>query len=205
MASSSNRTLVIFAKAPRPGEVKTRLAASMGNLEAARIYRVMGRAIVDELRGGDYRTVVFFDPAEAKQELINWLGGEHVEFHPQPGGDLGDRIRKGFEIGFDGGGPVCVVGTDAPGISRKTIEQAFAILDEAGGADSVFGPALDGGYYLVALRRPAPELFSKIPWSTSGVLALTLERAATLGLASALLTPLADVDRPEDVPPGLLA
>lgn len=202
--SPSRATLVVFAKAPRPGQVKTRLAAALGEEEAAGLYRRMGRRIVDGLRGGPFRTVVHFAPADAEAELRGWLGEDELDFRPQVAGDLGMRMSAAFEEAFRRAERVCIVGTDAPGLDRGRVEKALSLLDDPSGADAVFGPALDGGYYLLALRRPAPELFRDIPWSTSRVLELSLARAEASGLRVRMLDVLNDVDRPQDIPSHLL-
>ena len=193
---SQERILLIFAKEPRPGQVKTRLAAEIGADEAARIYQEMGKRIVDQLRGGGYRSIVCFDPPDAFSALADWLGPQGLEFLPQVEGGLGTRLEAAFREGFGRATAVVVVGTDAPDVDSEVVEEAFRKLKEA---DLVLGPATDGGYYLLGLRSEAPELFQQIPWSTPAVLAATLERAKTLGLSIATLPPLPDVDTLEDL------
>jgi hypothetical protein len=200
---SKGRVLIVFAKAPEPGKVKTRLAHELGDLEAARIYRALGRRVVDRVRGGPYRTIVYFDPPEARDDVVRWLGAPGIELVPQPEGDLGARIVRAFERGFELGERVCAIGTDSPDLDRARVETAFDSLERSGGPAAVLGPATDGGYYLVGLRRPEPRLFTEIPWSTGAVLPATLARAGELGIVVELLPPLGDVDRPEDVPEEL--
>ncbi len=203
-AASPRRILLVFARAPRRGEVKTRLAAELGEAEALRIYRAMGGGIVDALRRGPWRTVIYYTPAEAEGELRDWLGPEGLSWLPQCSGGLGERLAHGFQEGFRAGDRICAVGTDAPGLTPHLVAEAFERIEDPNGPEVVLGPAHDGGYYLVALRAPAPELFEGIPWSTDRTLAVTLERALALGLGTELLSPLADVDRPDDVPRELL-
>ncbi|MEX2294671.1 MAG: TIGR04282 family arsenosugar biosynthesis glycosyltransferase [Gemmatimonadota bacterium] len=198
--STARRILLVFAKAPEPGRVKTRLARTLGEEEAARIYRALGSRVVDGVRGGPYRTVIYHDPPGARDLFAEWFGGEGLEFEAQPEGDLGSRLAEGFRWGFLEGDLVCAIGTDAPGVDRDRVEEAFGALSSEIGPALALGPATDGGYYLVALNRRIPEIFSGIPWSTSGVLKASLARAAALGVRTTLLPPLADVDRPEDVP-----
>lgn len=198
------RILLIFAKAPVPGRVKTRLAEELGEHGAAEYYRVLGGGVLDRLRGGDYRAVIYHDPPDAASAMHAWLGAEDgIEFLPQPGGGLGERLDGAFAWGFGRGELVCVVGTDIPELGRAEVEGAFARLEDPEGPDAVFGPALDGGYYLLALRRPAPSLFGLRAWSTGSVLEESLSRAEELGLRVDLLRPLADIDRPEDLPEEL--
>jgi rSAM/selenodomain-associated transferase 1 len=191
----AGRRLLVFAKQPVPGKVKTRLAEALGPEEAAGIYQTLGRSVVDQVRVGPFRTVVYFDPPTAMEDVTAWLGSEGLEFRPQAQGDLGDRLDAAFREALGEAETAVVIGTDAPGIDAQGVERAFRQLEEA---DVVVGPAADGGYYLMGLRSPTPGLFQKIPWSTSDVLSATLDRARRLGLDVAILPALEDVDTLED-------
>jgi len=126
-----------------------------------------------------------------------WLGAD-VRAVPQGEGDLGRRMHFAFAESFEQGmKQVVLVGTDMPGIRPAHLESAFAALKHK---DVVIGPARDGGYYLIGLSRPAPDLFDGIPWGTGDVLQRTLDAAATSNRRVSLLDPLDDVDRPEDIP-----
>jgi len=196
------RIVGVFAKAPTPGRVKTRLAADIGDERAAEIYRRLGRQTVQSLRGGPYRLVVFGDPPDADSlaRISEWLGLEALQVRPQGPGDLGARMTAALDEALGDADQALVVGTDIPGIDQDTVGRAFTALDEH---DVVVGPAVDGGYYLVGLVRPCPDLFEEIPWSTSRVLSDTLDRARSIGLSVALLDEKADVDTVDDLPPGL--
>jgi rSAM/selenodomain-associated transferase 2/rSAM/selenodomain-associated transferase 1 len=202
--TGARHTVVVFAKAPTPGRVKTRLAADIGAKEATRIYRTLGRHTVDALRRGPWRLMVYVDPPDsnALSEVRSWLDLDGIASRPQASGDLGRRMARAFEECFDDADAVCVVGTDIPGIDAATVARGFAALDRAG---AVFGPATDGGYYLVGLDRPRPGLFDGIEWSTASVLDETLERARRAGVPVALLDAKTDVDTLADVPEHLLA
>jgi len=189
-------TLLVFAKAPVEGRVKTRLAQDVGAPAATRYYRALARRVVDQVRGGEYRIRICFDPPGALETVQEWLGPLGVEFRPQSPGTLGDRMHQALAGCKAAGGRACVIGTDAPGVHRALVEEAFFLLEDA---DVVFGPALDGGYYLLALRRPDPELFRGIPWSTPRVLQASLDRARAAGLRVALLPPLPDMDTHADL------
>ena len=116
---------------------------------------------------------------------------------PQRGEDLGARMAAAFDDAFRRGARrTAIIGTDAPSVSRERVIEAFEALD---GHDVAIGPASDGGYYLLALGSPQPELFQGIAWSTPSVLAQTLERAAALRLRVRLLKPLTDVDTLADL------
>jgi rSAM/selenodomain-associated transferase 2/rSAM/selenodomain-associated transferase 1 len=194
--SESRRVLIIFAKAPLRGHVKTRLAAEVGEEEAVRVYRTLGRRVVHQVRGGAYDTVVYYDPPGSLEEVRNWLGEEGMEFRPQATGDLGARMEAAFEEVLEYAQAACVIGTDAPEVDRRSVEEAFHAL---AARDVVFGPTEDGGYYLLGMTRARPELFRRIPWSTPRVLPVSRERVLALGLRPALLKPLIDVDRMEDL------
>ena len=193
----SDRTLVVFVKEPRPGAVKTRLAAAVGSEAAAELYRTLAESVLEATTPvpGEYERLVFFDPPEARRALRDWLPG--VSLRAQAPGDLGERLADAFARAFGRGATrVAIVGSDAPGVTRETALRALEALAEA---DVVLGPAQDGGYYLIALRAAHPELVRGIDWSTPAVLPQTLERAAAAGLVVRQLEPLRDVDTLEDL------
>jgi hypothetical protein len=189
--------LVVFVKAPRPGEVKTRLAATLGPDAAAGLYRAIAAEEIRRTapRNGEYERIFFFAPSDARAELADWLPGEALA--PQEDGDLGRRMSAAFASVFAAGARrVAIVGTDVPSCGREHVAEAFRSLDDH---DLVLGPTHDGGYYLIALDRPRPALFPSIPWSTPSVLPATAERAGVLGLAVRMLDPLPDIDTIADV------
>ena len=191
----AGRIALLFAKAPRPGEVKTRLAAGIGARAAADIYRSMASDAVERLRCPAYDLVVCYDPATAAAEVRAWLG-EDVTLMPQVAGDLGHRMRCALDAALEVASEACVVGTDVPDLTAGLVEEAFEGLSNA---DLVIGPAEDGGYYLLALKRPIPELFEGVPWSTAEVLSRTLAAARRLGLEARTLETLRDVDTLDDL------
>lgn len=203
-APRASRIVGLFAKVPEPGRVKTRLAADVGDERAARIYRALGRATVNGLRGGRYRTIVYVEPPDrdAIDSVRAWLGSEDVEYRPQPPGDLGERMSEALDDCLAEANEALLVGTDVPDIDRETAEAGFAAL---GDHDVVIGPATDGGYYLVGVTRSRPTLFRDIAWSTDCVLEQTLARAARMGLSVALLPAKTDVDTVDDLPAELSA
>jgi uncharacterized protein len=187
----------VFVKAPRAGGVKTRLAVDLGPDVSAAVYRALAEAEIDATRprGAEYERLFLFTPAEAREEMAAWLPGETLA--AQDGSDLGARMAAAFEMAFErGADQVAIIGTDVPWVSRDTVGQAFAALSAA---DVAIGPCQDGGYYLLALSQPRPELFSGIAWSTSTVCAATLDRTRELGLRSRLLGTLPDVDTLADL------
>jgi rSAM/selenodomain-associated transferase 1 len=190
-------SLGIFAKAPVAGRVKTRLARDIGPAAAAALYRRLGRQVVASTVGPGYRTTVWFTPPSGSDGVRAWLDGlGAAAFYPQAGGNLGTRLVHAFGRSFaDGNDAVVIIGTDAPGVNRRTITAAFRALRAH---DLVLGPSLDGGYYLIGLSAPYPALFRSIPWSTKQVLRATQAQAQALGLNYRLLAPLRDLDRLAD-------
>jgi rSAM/selenodomain-associated transferase 1 len=136
------------------------------------------------------------DDLEGLRLLCGDVAGR-VSFRPQQEGDLGRRLSDAFSTAFrEGASQVAIVGTDCPQLSENLVFSAFAALNVK---DVVLGPATDGGYYLIASRRYCPGLFTDISWGGNNVLDDTLSRANRARLTVELLTPLADVDRAEDV------
>lgn len=196
----SRCALLVFVRAPRRGEVKTRLAAGIGDDAALEAYRRLAEhtlAAAAPLAGDGVRLRVHHAPADAGGEVRAWLGGAPA-YLPQAEGDLGARMEAAFGSAFrEGAERVVIVGSDLPALSTALLRRAFAALD---GSDAVVGPARDGGYYLLGLRRPIDGLFGGIRWSTPQVLSATLGRLRAAGAEPVLLEELADVDTVEDLP-----
>ena len=189
--------LLVFVKAPRPGAVKTRLAATLGDDAAAGLYRVLAEEEIRRTapRAAEYDRTIVFAPEDARAEIERWLPGERRE--AQQGRDLGERMSRAFASAFAAGARrVVIIGSDVPSCGREHVAEALRSLEES---DVVLGPTHDGGYYLIALDRPRPALFTAIPWSTPSVLPATAERAGALGLSVRMLDPLRDIDTLEDV------
>jgi len=187
-------TLVIFVKEPRPGRVKTRLGAGIGMAAAAQWFRVQSSALIRRLsRDVRWRTVLAVAPDLAVTSRA-WPEGSSR--WPQGEGNLGDRMARALRR--FGPGPVIIVGADIPGIESHHIADAVAALKTH---DAVFGPAPDGGYWLVGMRGGAvPEKFMRgVRWSSAHTLDDTL---ATLpvGARVARLEVLRDVDTGDDLP-----
>ena len=192
--------LIVFSRYPEPGKTKTRLASALGVEGAARLQREMAEHALSRARAlAAERPVgleVHYEGGSAGR-MAEWLG-PGLAYHRQVGGDLGARMENAFaEALRTGEEKVVLVGTDCPGITTTILRSAFNLLASF---DLVLGPARDGGYYLIGLRREAPELFRDVPWGTATVAARTLEAAAELGLRAVTVDPLVDVDHPEDLP-----
>lgn len=190
--------LRVFLKTPRLGEVKTRLAAALGEHAALRIYRAMAEAAIAATapRASDrYEQVLCFAPPDGREEITAWFPDRKLA--EQRGADLGERMADALQAAFGDGAPrVAVIGTDVPGLGRSHVLEAYERLDSA---DLVLGPTLDGGYYLIGLKQPQPRLFAAMPWSTPEVLPRTLARAVQLGLRVHQLEELRDMDTIDDL------
>lgn len=189
------RTLVIMVKEPRPGRVKTRLGRDIGMVGAAWWFRHQTRALIRKLRDPRWQIVLAVSPDA--EGLASRIWPVDLPRAPQGSGDLGDRMRRMLR-GMPKG-PVCLIGADIPGISRAHIARAFGALRRT---QMVFGPAPDGGYWLVGAQRygalPA-GLFHDVRWSTEHALADTL--ASIPNCRVTLLDQLRDVDTVADLKP----
>ena len=219
-------TLGLFGKHPRPGHVKTRLATELGDDAAAKLYAAFINDLAFRFRATGDRRVFGYWPRDATQYFSQFekLG---YELWPQPEGELGWKIVSFFHRALSG--PVgqteqasqaepgselesneavvmnatsdqdfraVLIGTDSPTLPIEFIQQAFDMLRDV---DCVLGPATDGGYYLIGLRRPAPLLFEQMTWSGPNVLRQTVQRASALGLTLGLLPPWYDIDNLADL------
>ncbi|OGQ98574.1 MAG: hypothetical protein A2505_01870 [Deltaproteobacteria bacterium RIFOXYD12_FULL_55_16] len=191
--------LILFTRYPEAGRTKTRLIPALGAQGAAALQRRMSEAIVAQMISfaGQYPVALEICYADGNQQAMeNWLASD-IPCLPQGEGDLGARLQRAFAQAFaKGAQAVVIIGADCPGLGPDIFAQAFAALARK---DLVVGPAMDGGYYLIGLNQPAAALFKEIPWGSGEVLAVTLKQAQALPLATHLLEPLADVDRPEDL------
>jgi rSAM/selenodomain-associated transferase 1 len=200
LAVAPRRRLILFAKAPTAGTVKTRLSPPL----AAEAAAVLAAAFLkDEVaafgRIPGVQLSVAYAPRDACTAFRRLLGDRWMPWlSPQSEGDLGERLSAAFAGACPSWWPVAIAGADTPDLPPAWIERAFAVL-ERGAHDLVLGPTVDGGYYLVAARQPYPALFAGIPWSTSGVLAATLESARRQALRVHLLPLWEDIDTGADL------
>ncbi len=180
--------LLVIAKAPAPGRVKTRLTPPCTPQEAA----ALAAAALDD-------TLAAATGAQRPARRVLVLDGEPgdwvpdgFEVIPQRGDGLGERLAAAFA---DAGGPAFLVGMDTPQLTPELLDAGLEALSDH---DSAFGAALDGGYWGLGLRRPDPEVFRDVPMSHSHTGLLQCVRLAELGLSTAVLPPLLDVDTIED-------
>jgi len=186
--------LLLFAKRPRLGRVKTRLVPSLSPEQALALYRAF---LIDQLRfllslARDYETRVAFDGTwVADSEFAPLL--ESVSLDVQGPGDLGDRLLRAFDSSAtEGASATVIIGVDSPTLPEERVHRAFVALEQ--GSDGAVAPAEDGGYVLIGLRSVHAELFRDVPWGGPRVCQVTLDRAAEVGIELARLEPWYDVD-----------
>ena len=192
--------LLIFAKEPVPGRVKTRLAATVGDDEAASVYRELAERTLRVAAAARDAGIVgevelWCDPGTDRPAFTGWRDRFRVTLRAQEGTDLGARMRHALARALSRGAPAMVIGTDCPALDEAYLAQATAALETH---DAVFGPAADGGYVLVGLARDL-DVFTGMPWSAPQLMAATRARVATLGASSVELPVLWDVDTAADL------
>ncbi len=194
----NSAALIIFAKAPIEGYVKTRLCPPLTPDEAASLHGSLVLDVLDRcqslkgidriLAGAPTREHPFFGAMHTRFKIPVW---------DQVGDDLGARMAHAFQSALGSSYQSAIImGTDIPGITAPLITMAYTSLQAHA---MVLGPTVDGGYYLIGLRAPAPELFENIPWSTDTVFSLTEEKAQARGLSIKILPELRDLDTVEDL------
>jgi rSAM/selenodomain-associated transferase 1 len=182
--------LIVFLKVPKPGYVKTRLAATLGPDKACEIYCELVEGLLERIRS--FQNVELrIAPDDGIVECVSWLQ-PHWTIRSQGAGDLGARMSRAFEEAFlSGWGRVLAIGSDCPYVGIEQIQDGRDRLNQ----DSVvLGPARDGGYWMIGTRRYLPSLFDGIEWSTEKVLAQTKERVEAGGESVSLLETLEDID-----------
>ncbi|MGP1677455.1 MAG: TIGR04282 family arsenosugar biosynthesis glycosyltransferase [Burkholderiales bacterium] len=197
---NSNCRIMIFAKAPTPGQVKTRLIPALGERGAAElqrqlIERTLRTAVAAELDALE----LWCAPGPDDAFFADCAKRYGIGLQPQGEGDLGMRMARALEFALAAGSPGLLIGCDCPALTSAYLREAAAAL--AGGNDAVFGPAEDGGYALIGLARSQPaQLFEDIAWGTATVMQQTRARLARGNWRWRELPLLWDVDRPEDLP-----
>ena len=199
MDKQFEKLLVIVAKEPLPGKVKTRLFPKFSPAIAAELYRCFLYDRIQEVStlNGVARAIAY-TPEDAR-ETFTTLALDGFELFAQRGKHLGERLHNIFlEKLSQRYKAVSIVDSDSPDLPKSLMQESFELLLSKQ-ADIVFGPCYDGGYYLVGMRKPYPELFRNIPWSTENVLSVTLEKARKMGLNVKLLSTWNDLDTFEDL------
>jgi len=194
--------LLVFARLPEPGKVKTRLAAAVGDERALAIYEAMLRDVIAAIGESTPETEIEFlwPPTPGANGAALRHAFAHHAVAMQTGADLSDRLAMAFSerFYFHQTEKIVAIGVDDPTLSRAMIEHAFALLDSV---EWVAGPAADGGYYLIGCRGASfdPDMFQGIEWGTSRVLADTLAKIRATGQSVALLPERYDIDTVADL------
>jgi uncharacterized protein len=194
--------LMLFTRYPVAGQTKTRLIPHLGPEGAAALQRRMTEHILNQITAAARQLPLVLEvhfSGGSLAQMQDWLGDRPtVTYHSQAGGNLGDRLIAAFCQSFEAGRRGAIaIGSDCPALGLDHLSAAVEALKHV---DVVIGPATDGGYYLIGLSQPQSALFQTIDWGTDRVLTQTLAAAADQGLSVELLTPLTDIDLPEDLP-----
>lgn len=182
----------VIAKAPQPRTCKTRLCPPLTAAQAVGLARAFLLDAIEIVQRSGIDVRVMCRSSAERALLLRFLGAG-VPVSAQRGRGLGSALESAFNEGFEDGYPaVGVFGADSPTLDPRILRTAFAMLED--GADVAFGPSADGGYYLLAARKAHPRLFHRMPWGTSDVAQITLQRCASFGLTTSLLPTWYDVD-----------
>lgn len=190
--------LVQFAKAPQAGRVKTRMAPVLSERECLQLHRRLTIQVAENVHRAGLCPQELWVSSQPRHDFFVQLSARlGIPVHRQQGADLGERMLAAAETVLARARGVVIIGSDCPFIDTDYLEEALAALDR--GADAVVGPAEDGGYVLLGLRRSHRHLFAGIPWGTGQVWPLTRQRLRDLAWRCHQLAPLPDIDRPEDL------
>lgn len=198
MDTQGSNCILLFVKSPISGQVKTRLAAEIGEEAAVGLYRCFVEDLISTVAGLGAAFRLCFHPPEAKAHFQQWLGEQH-SYTPQAGNGLGERLKNAFADAFEQGfSKVVAIGSDSPDLPEDFLRRAFEQLESH---DAVIGPSSDGGYYLIGFSENSfvTEAFDCIAWSTSAVCDQTQMRLRTHELNVHLLPLWHDVDTRADL------
>jgi uncharacterized protein len=191
-------SVIVFAKAPVPGQVKTRLVESLGASGASQLYERLAVHTLQTALGSGVGPVTLWCAPSTEYPFFGRCADEfNVGLHPQSEGDLGRRMADAFQETLNVAPAALLIGTDCPSLTGEDLREAALVLGQK--ADAVVGPAEDGGYVLIGLRTLACGLFEGVPWGTEKVLPETRRRLKNLGWVWHELAVRWDIDRPEDV------
>ncbi|PJZ36925.1 transferase [Leptospira levettii] len=187
------KKLIIFAKQPIQGQVKTRLARTLGDQTTLNIYQNLLQITQDITSKLNISKTVYWDQIPNHTNIYFQDG---YSFKVQSQGDLGKKMKDAFREEFDESfGKILIIGTDCPYLTKEIFEDAYRALEKS---NIVIGPAKDGGYYLLGMNRFYPSLFEGIPWSTELVFDLTIKKIKELNLTFSVLPALNDIDTEKD-------
>jgi len=186
-------SIALMARAPEPGRAKTRLIPRLGATGAARLHAAMTRYALSQISRSGRSATLWCDPAPDHPFFVDCARDFGVALRAQPQGDLGQRMRGIFECAD---GPLLLMGSDCPSIGVALLRDCAAALLRA---PAVFLPTIDGGYGLVGLARPLPEIFANVPWGSDLVMTTSRKCLSRLGVVWEEPAEIWDVDTPEDL------
>jgi rSAM/selenodomain-associated transferase 1 len=194
----TNCRIIVFAKAPIPGKVKTRLLSSMDAQAAATLHEQLVLHSLDTAIQAKVGPVDLWCTPKVEHPFFNSCARKfQVHLHPQPEGDLGKKMSYAFDQTLKRAPMALLIGSDCPSLSGEDLKEAKTALQQ--GASAVISPAEDGGYVLIGLRQNEPKLFEGVDWGTASVMDQTRERFRELRWDWRELPERWDVDLPEDV------
>lgn len=186
--------VILFVKNPVPGEVKTRLAATIGTPAAVALYHQLLDRIQSVVTQGEWDTQIWY--GNDIPEIDRWSEAGFPR-HKQQGADLGARMHHAFTEAFAAGYQrIILIGSDIPDITPALLEEGFVMLKKQ---DVLWGPTHDGGFYAIGLRKPQPHVLLHLRWSHPHVLRDSIARAESSKLSYALMPTLSDIDTEEDM------
>lgn len=192
-----NATLLIFAKAPEVGKVKTRLIPALGEKAACDLYQTMTETIVQRFASTNLCSVSLYCSPDSGHDFFTDLRSRFsLQTYAQTGRDLGEKMHIAMQHHFAHYEKVILIGTDCPAITKEYVVQALCALDDK---DVVIGPAYDGGYVLIGMKQANDNVFCQVKWSSDTVLETTRQNLEAEGLSHHLLQTLHDIDVPEDL------
>lgn len=189
--------LLLFIKAPLSGKIKTRLQPELNEWQTLILYKAFVEDLIARFKDSTFFDLhIFFYPDNSRSCIETWLGNE-LNFYPQTGKDLGEKMSDALQWAFEHGyEKALLIGSDIPTLNVARIEEAFNRLEQF---DIVIGPTHDGGYCLIGIKEHVPELFENIQWSTNVVLDETLQKVHRYELSGFQLPKENDIDDFEDV------
>jgi len=198
-ADKKEKAIIVFARLPVEGKVKTRLAKDIGNKNAASFYNVCADHILSEVRKVKESGVglfLFYSDKNEDGDIKNWVGDDFY-FHSQLGDDLGTRMLNAFRLVFkEGYKKIIIVGTDVPDIDSALLLNAFNELNEN---EFVIGPSEDGGYYLLGMKTLTVDVFEDMKWGKETVFDSTIEKLDNKKARYKILRKLVDIDTKQDL------
>lgn len=189
------KAIIIMAKVPEAGKVKTRLQSFLNAEKCAEFAECLLRDVIEKNRNASDQLIIAFSP-KGKSEYFQKFSQYNFILTPQKGADLGEKMFNAFDFAFGQNiDSTVMIGTDSPTFPRKFIEKAFEFLENS---DAVLGESEDGGYYLIGLKRLKKEIFENVEWSSPETFQQTVQNVEKCGLKLSFVPKWFDVDLPED-------